>query len=67
MTEIRIEKKKKPVWPWILLLVIVALLGWAIYEYAIKDNNRAYLPETPTTGLAAITNTDTALLPCKHV
>ena len=44
MAEINIERKKKPVWPWLLLLVIVALLGWAIYEFALK-NEQAY--QTP--------------------
>ena len=39
MVEINIEKKKKPVWPWILLLVIVALLIWAIYEFTIDRDN----------------------------
>ena len=37
MAEIRIEKKKKPVWPWILLVVILLLLGWAVYELFLKD------------------------------
>lgn len=37
MAEIRIEKKKKPVWPWILLVVILLLLGWAVYELVLKD------------------------------
>ena len=32
MEEINIERKKRPVWPWILLLIILALLAWAIYE-----------------------------------
>ncbi|MBD1396464.1 hypothetical protein H9Q13_04750 [Pontibacter sp. JH31] len=46
MAEINIERKKKPVWPWLLLLVIVALLGWVVYEFALK-NEQAYLPLTP--------------------
>ncbi|MDO6391297.1 hypothetical protein Q4E40_14245 [Pontibacter sp. BT731] len=37
MAEIHIEKKKKPVWPWILLVVILLLLGWAVYELFLKD------------------------------
>ncbi|PKV75132.1 hypothetical protein [Pontibacter ramchanderi] len=37
MAEIRIEKKKKPVWPWLLLVVILLLLGWAVYEFFLKD------------------------------
>ncbi len=37
MAEINIEKKKKPVWPWILLVVILLLIGWAVYELVLKD------------------------------
>lgn len=37
MAEINIEKKKKPVWPWILLVIILLLLGWAVYELVLKD------------------------------
>ncbi|MCP2044282.1 hypothetical protein [Pontibacter sp. HSC-36F09] len=37
MAEIHIEKKEKPVWPWILLVVILLLLGWAVYELFLKD------------------------------
>lgn len=37
MAEIRIEKKKKPVWPWLLLVLILLLLGWAVYELFLKD------------------------------
>lgn len=46
MVEINIEKKKKPVWPWILLLIIVALLIWAIYEFTSdrNDTETAALP-----------------------
>lgn len=47
MTEIRIEKKKKPVWPWVLLVVILILLGWAIYELALKDEMAYVPPATP--------------------
>ncbi len=38
MAEINIERKKKPVWPWLLLILILALLGWAIYELVIEDD-----------------------------
>jgi hypothetical protein len=37
MAEIRIEKKKKPVWPWLLLVLILLLIGWAVYELFLKD------------------------------
>ena len=53
MVEIKIEKKKRPVWPWILLLVILALIGWAIYEY-MNDRNMIGLQADPdTTGMTA--------------
>lgn len=38
MAEINIERKKRPVWPWLLLILILALLGWAIYELATEDD-----------------------------
>ncbi|GAB3203384.1 hypothetical protein ABID22_000862 [Pontibacter aydingkolensis] len=39
MAEINIERKKKPVWPWLLLLVIIALLAWGIYEVATENTS----------------------------
>ena len=38
MAEINIERKKRPVWPWLLLILILVLLGWAIYELVTEDN-----------------------------
>jgi len=54
MAEINIERKKKPVWPWILLLVIVALLVWAIYELT-NDRGDTTLTEEPATGMVLAT------------
>jgi hypothetical protein len=50
MVEINIEKKKKPMWPWILLLVIVALLVWAIYELT-SDRDTADTAALPVPGM----------------
>ncbi|WP_242929140.1 hypothetical protein [Pontibacter vulgaris] len=50
MAEINIERKKKPVWPWILLILILALLGWAIYELT-NDRNEVEADDAPTTGI----------------
>lgn len=47
MAEINIERKKRPVWPWILLLIILALLAWAIYE--MTNDRDEY--ETEETGM----------------
>ena len=65
MAEINIERKKKPVWPWLLLLVIVALLGWAIYEFALK-NEQAFLPITPQNQPAVILKMPAATLMNNH-
>lgn len=39
MAEIHIEKKKKPVWPWVLLVLILLVLGWLIYVFVLQDGN----------------------------
>ncbi len=40
MAEINIQKKKKPIWPWILgIIVLAALLITAIYWFAEKPDN----------------------------
>ncbi len=37
MAEINIERKKRSGWGWILLLVLLALIGWAVYKFFYKD------------------------------
>ena len=37
MAEIKIEHKKAPIWPWILGLLLLMLIGAGIYYYVIKD------------------------------
>lgn len=65
MAEIHVERKtKKPVWPWVLLLVIVLLvaLGWWLFN----GNNVEQMPEgaeinsieQPAPENATATNTD---------
>lgn len=51
MAEINIERKKNPMWPWIiLLLVIIALIGWALYEITDEPDEVEY-EEVPATGM----------------
>jgi hypothetical protein len=50
MAEIKIERKKKPVWPWLLLLLIIALIAWALYEFT-NAPNESKAAEVPATGL----------------
>lgn len=51
MAEINIERKKKSMWPWvILLLVIIGLIAWAIYEL-VDEEERVEYEEVPATGM----------------
>jgi hypothetical protein len=50
MAEIKIERKKKPVWPWLLLLLIIALIAWAIYKFT-DEPDEMEADEAPATGL----------------
>jgi hypothetical protein len=43
MADINIDRKRASVWPWILGLIVLALLIWALYELFDRDDD---LPET---------------------
>ena len=62
MAEIEIERKKRPVWPWILLVILLAIIGWVVYEY-MKDTNQigALAPEA-THGM--MTHAPAQAMPC---
>lgn len=51
MAEINIERKKTPVWRWLLVLLLLALIGWAIYEFVLKEENTDDTIYAPPTGL----------------
>jgi hypothetical protein len=62
MAQINIERKKNPVWPWVLGLILVALIAWAIYEFGYKRNqNEQYQQERPNTGMIMTPATDRLL------
>jgi len=50
MAEINIERKKTPVWRWLIILLLLALIGWAIYEFVLKkpadEDDTIYAPPT---------------------
>ena len=53
MAEINIERKKKSMWPWvILLLVIIALIVWALYKMT-DDTSETDYEQTPATGMVS--------------
>lgn len=37
MAEINIERKKRSGWGWLLLLILLALIGWAVYKFFFQD------------------------------
>lgn len=40
MADIRIEEKKgTPIWPWLLGLLLLALVGWGLYEAFDTDDD----------------------------
>ncbi|MHC2993290.1 hypothetical protein OB13_17520 [Pontibacter sp. HJ8] len=51
MAEINIERRKKPVWPWILLIILLALIGWVAYEYLRDDTSVDVDVDTNSTGM----------------
>lgn len=61
MAEINVERrKKKPVWPWIIGLIVVLILIWLIYETFV-DSDTANDPEgieTPVSDSIEIINTE---------
>ncbi|WP_299824875.1 hypothetical protein [uncultured Pontibacter sp.] len=61
MAEINIERKKKSVWPWLLLILLVALLIWAIYELT-NDNDTVNTGNVSVAGMI-ITSEDLQQLP----
>ncbi len=34
MAELHVEKKKRSIWPWLLLLLIIAVAVWAVVTFA---------------------------------
>jgi hypothetical protein len=62
MAEIRVERKhKKSIWPWILGLLVAALLVWALAE--TMDNDRDDINEARVSSLAPVTFTVPAAEP----
>lgn len=45
MAEIKI-RKKKPVWPWILLVIILAILAFLYFYGSMAENDNNEIDET---------------------
>ena len=52
MAEIKIERKKNnSAWIWLIVLVLLALIAWAVYEFVIDKNEVETIEEVPVTGM----------------
>jgi hypothetical protein len=40
MAEINIQKKRMPIWPWLVGLVVIILLVWLIVDGINRNNNQ---------------------------
>jgi flagellar basal body-associated protein FliL len=40
MAEINIERKKRSGWGWLLVLILLALIGWAVYKFFFQDRSQ---------------------------
>jgi hypothetical protein len=44
MAEIQIKKKERPIWPWILgLLIVIAIVAWLIFGNKKQNNQTSQL------------------------
>ena len=41
MADIRVERKGRSIWPWIVGLIVLALLIWALMELLRRDDPEA--------------------------
>lgn len=55
MAEINIERKKTPVWRWLLILLLLALVAWAVYEFAFDNETTEIDDDVPATGMVTLT------------
>lgn len=52
MAEIQIKKKEKPVWPWIVgLLVVIAIVAWLVFGSKKQNNQTSQLRADKEMGL----------------
>jgi hypothetical protein len=47
MAEIRIQEKKRPVWPWILLIILLVIAALLLYYFLNRDDNGTEYESVP--------------------
>lgn len=65
MADINVERKERSIWPWIIGLVVLALLLWALLKMFHKDDNPApaAAPAVVDTPAAGGNPSDTLVMP----
>ena len=53
MAEINVERKGPSVWPWVVGLLVIALLAWALIEMFGRDQRSGQPAATDTVGVPA--------------
>ncbi|QHL87816.1 hypothetical protein GU926_10400 [Nibribacter ruber] len=48
MAEINVERKKRSGWMWLIILLVLAIIGYALYKYLNEENNTAEYNGAPT-------------------
>ncbi len=51
MADINVERKGPSIWPWIVGLIVLALLIWALMEMFGRDDTTTVAPLTDTVGV----------------
>ena len=60
MAELRVERKRPNIWRWIVLLVLVALLVWALVEL-FGGSESEVIEETPVGALLSLSPVPSAV------
>lgn len=64
MADINVERKERSIWPWIIGLIVLALLLWALLKMFHKDDNPAPAAAPTVVDTAAGGNpSDTMVVP----
>jgi hypothetical protein len=49
VADINVERKGPSIWPWVVGLIVLALLIWALIEMFGRDDTVTHVPVTPDT------------------
>ena len=56
MADINVERKQRSIWPWIVGLLVLALLIWLLASMFNGDDDEGRVGDEPTVGAPATTS-----------